>query len=99
MEDMASRANEFMDDVTTFLGLPSFDYTNVVEVGRYNVGGHRGYNTVLGESSALDKEETEKSREYRDLLDIPAELKNDLKMFYKPFNDRLFKLMGGGCPW
>lgn len=105
MEDMASRANKFMDDVTAFLGLPDFDFRNVTEVGRYNVGGHRGYNTVLGKSNAMEKEETEKlgddlnSREYRDLLDISDGLRRDLKHFYQPYNDRLFKLMGGGCPW
>ena len=104
MEDMASRANEFMDDVTAFLGLPDFDFRSVTEVGRYNVGGHRGYNTVLGNSNAMDEEEDDKidhkSREYRDLLDISDGLKKDLEQFYRPFNSRLFKLMGGGgCPW
>ncbi len=45
-EDLAETPGRSMDDVTEFLGLPKFDYTNVTNVGRYNVGGHRGYDTV-----------------------------------------------------
>ena len=42
-----------MDDVTKFLGLPKFDFTNVTNVGRYNVGGHRGYDTITKSSQKV----------------------------------------------
>ena len=45
-EDMADTPESTMENVTHFLGLPDFDFTNVTSVGRYNVGGHRGYDTI-----------------------------------------------------
>jgi hypothetical protein len=45
-EDLADAPGRTMEDVTNFLGLPEFDFTNVTNVGRYNVGGHRGYDTI-----------------------------------------------------
>eukprot|EP00581_Thalassiosira_minuscula_P018862 CAMPEP_0183718088 /NCGR_PEP_ID=MMETSP0737-20130205/11435_1 /TAXON_ID=385413 /ORGANISM="Thalassiosira miniscula, Strain CCMP1093" /LENGTH=781 /DNA_ID=CAMNT_0025947577 /DNA_START=1202 /DNA_END=3544 /DNA_ORIENTATION=- len=61
-EDMANSPNDVMDDLTKFLGLPEFDFTNVTGVGRYNVGGHRGYDTVTkspDEDIIVDEEEME----------------------------------------
>ncbi|KAL7443970.1 hypothetical protein ACHAXH_009880 [Discostella pseudostelligera] len=45
-EEMANTPESTMENVTNFLGLPEFDFTNVTNVGRYNVGGHRGYDTI-----------------------------------------------------
>ena len=45
-EDMANTPETIMESITSFLGLPDFDFENVTDVGRYNVGGHRGYDTI-----------------------------------------------------
>ena len=45
-EDLSETPDRSMDEVTKFLGLPKFDFSNVTNVGRYNVGGHRGYDTI-----------------------------------------------------
>jgi hypothetical protein len=52
-EDLSETPGMSMDDVTKFLGLPKFDFTNVTNVGRYNVGGHRGYDTITKSSQKV----------------------------------------------
>jgi len=104
-EDMADTPENAMDDVTKFLGLPEFDFANVTNVGRYNVGGHRGYDTItkshdddeddddgMAEGSVLPHQEV-------DLLAISDALMNELTHFYHPYNERLFQLIGKRCPW
>jgi hypothetical protein len=104
-----------MDDVTEFLGLPRFDYTNVTNVGRYNVGGHRGYDAITKSQKVYDnkhsqaelfamprrsKESSSSVKEDMDpLLSISDELMNELVQFYHPYNERLFRLIGKRCPW
>jgi len=52
-EDLSETPGTSMNDVTKFLGLPEFDFTNVTNVGRYNVGGHRGYDTITKSSQKV----------------------------------------------
>ena len=42
-EDMRDDAVNMLSDLSGWLGLPDFDFTDVVAEGMYNVGGHRGY--------------------------------------------------------
>lgn len=108
-EDMASTPELAMDDVTKFLGLPEFDFTSVTSVGRYNVGGHRGYDTITQDedNGEITPEEdqlqvNQESSVYTDnddLLAISDALRNELLHFYKPYNERLFRMIGKRCPW
>lgn len=99
-----------MDDVSSFLGLPDFDFRNVTSAGWYNVGGHRGYDTVtvVDEESDKDNEPTFTSPASTsttslsspiDLTSISDELMTDLLEFYRPYNERLFELIGKRCAW
>jgi hypothetical protein len=45
-EDLANAPTKTMEDVAKFLGLPEFNFEDITNVGRYNVGGHRGYDTI-----------------------------------------------------
>jgi len=110
-EDMADTPESAMDDVTKFLGLPEFDFTNVTNVGRYNVGGHRGYDSItkshdddddngVPEERALSEQDSlTQHGDDVDLLAVSDALMNELIHFYQPYNERLFLLIGKRCPW
>jgi len=103
-EEMSDNAVDAMDDVTSFLGLPEFDFQNTTSVGRYNVGGHRGYDTVTTvdeESDETDEPITtqESKSSPPDLTAISDELMTELLEFYRPYNERLFELIGKRCAW
>lgn len=88
-EDLKYRSSESMSSVTEFLGLPSFDFSEVTSAGMFNTGGNTGYDTVTkwDESAAADD------------IPISSELRNEYMEFVKPFNERLFKLIGKRCNW
>lgn len=109
-EEMGDNPSDTMDDVSSFLGLPDFDFRNVTSAGWYNVGGHRGYDTVtvVDEESDKDNEPTSTSPASTsttslsspiDLTSISDELMTDLLEFYRPYNERLFELIGKRCAW
>ncbi|KAL7531242.1 hypothetical protein ACHAXR_003934 [Thalassiosira sp. AJA248-18] len=105
-EDMANAPDGVMEDVVTkFLGLPEFDFTNVTSVGRYNVGGHRGYDTVTksqnddGNRGMAEDDMLAHHDLSPNLVAISDALMNELTHFYHPYNERLFQLIGKRCPW
>ena len=115
-EELGDTPAEAMADVTRFLGLPDFDFTNVTSAGRYNVGGHRGYDTVTTDEEIVEEiaeeiaEEEESSNEAMmgtaatnssqiDLTAVSDELMSELLEFYRPYNERLFELIGKRCAW
>jgi len=93
-EDLKERPAETMLNVSKFLGLPDFDFTDVVGEGMFNVAGHKGYD------KATPWEEVEEEKESK-LSDIPlsAALRDELLEFLKTQNERLFALAGKRCPW
>ena len=113
-ENMANTPDVVMDDVTSFLGLPEFDFTNVTGVGRYNVGGHRGYDTVTkshdgdngthgakapGSGKIVQQDSPSDATGGIDLTAISDAFRNELNQFYRPYNERLFEMIGKRCPW
>jgi len=109
-EEMGDNPANAMDDVSSFLGLPDFDFRNVTSSGWYNVGGHRGYDTVtvVDEESDEHNEPTSTSPASTsttslsspiDLTSISDELMTDLLELYRPYNERLFELIGKRCAW
>lgn len=107
-EDMADRPVKAMANVTKFLGLPEFDsWSDVTNVGRYNVGGHRGYDTITQLSDEEDEDGDDRSdggdpdvdKARMDLSSISDTLMSELVEFYRPYNERLFELIGKRCPW
>lgn len=105
-EDMANDPVKTLINVTSFLGLPEYDdWHTVTEVGRYNVGGHRGYDTITefhDEDTAAfqSPQDTSLNEDEKDeLINISDALMNELMGFYRPYNERLFQLIGRRCPW
>jgi len=103
LENLKDAPTKTMDDISTFLGLPKFDFTEVVSEGAFNVAGHRGYGEItswevikakqklLGETNIGTKSSTQ--------IPISDELKKEFLDFASVYNERLFQQMGKRCPW
>eukprot|EP00554_Chaetoceros_debilis_P012306 CAMPEP_0194116294 /NCGR_PEP_ID=MMETSP0150-20130528/26507_1 /TAXON_ID=122233 /ORGANISM="Chaetoceros debilis, Strain MM31A-1" /LENGTH=574 /DNA_ID=CAMNT_0038806979 /DNA_START=65 /DNA_END=1789 /DNA_ORIENTATION=+ len=89
-EELKNRASSSMSDLSDFLGLPSFDYTEVVSEGMYNVGNNVGYDSVT-------KWNDEKAG--KDEIQISGALRSKYLDFVQPYNDRLFEMTGKRCKW
>mmetsp|Transcript_11718 Transcript_11718/g.21316 ORF Transcript_11718/g.21316 Transcript_11718/m.21316 type:complete len:616 (-) Transcript_11718:150-1997(-) len=92
--DMRDRPVEAMDDVRQFLGLPYFNFTDVVSQGMYNVGGHQGYDKVISWEKAEHETEHVHST---DEIPISRQMRKEFLDFVKPFNERLFQQTGRRC--
>ena len=103
-EEMGDTPAKAIADVARFLGLPAFDFRNVTGIGRYNVDGHTGYDTAsaVDEESDGNEELIETSptnSSLTDLTSISDRLMSELMEFYRPYNERLFELIGKRCAW
>lgn len=94
-EDLRERANETMFNVSRFLGLPDYDFTDVVGKGMYNVAGHKGYD----KATSWEKVEEEHPEVKPEDIPLSDGLREELMAFVKPLNERLFELAGKRCPW
>lgn len=93
-EDLRKNTAESVSRVSDFLGLPKFDFNDVVSEGMFNVGGHKGYDTLTNWNSTQQK-----SHFSLDSIPISDALKQEFSEFVQPFNDRLFELTGTVCNW
>jgi len=91
-EDLRYRTADSMSDVSDFLGLPSFDFNDVVNAGPYNVGDHTGCNIITTWNSTSTAPSS-------DGIPISDELRKEYMDFVKPYNERLFELAGKRCNW
>mmetsp|Transcript_21935 Transcript_21935/g.24965 ORF Transcript_21935/g.24965 Transcript_21935/m.24965 type:complete len:619 (+) Transcript_21935:174-2030(+) len=91
-EDLKYRPSQTMSEVSDFLGLPTFDFSDVVSEGMYNVGENTGYDTA----SEWDK--TDKKTHF-DEIPISAKLREEYLSFVKPYSERLFEIAGKRCDW
>lgn len=94
-EDLKNRSAETMFNVSRFLGLPDFDFTEVVSEGMFNVAGHKGYDKSISWEEAKKEEEESQATE----VAISDDLRDELMEFLQPHNERLFALAGKRCPW
>jgi hypothetical protein len=104
-EDLHFEPAETMLNVSLFLGLPRFDYTNVTNEGMYNVGFHQGYDTLTTWDEIEKETESEHDEDDRDYanigydVEVSEELRNELMKFFQPYNEALFELIGKRCQW
>ena len=104
-EDLHYRPNDTLLELSAFLGLPEFDFTNVTNVGMYNVGFHKGYDTVTSWDAIQEKSnEDVGDHDLHDAnfgyeVNISKELRKELMNFYLPYNERLFQVSGKKCSW
>jgi hypothetical protein len=95
-EDLGDQSGSALNDLGQFLGLPSFNFSEVIAKGAYNVGGHRGYD----EEVTWDTIEQENKRDaLSQAIPLSNETMAELRTFVKPYNERLFALTGRRCRW
>lgn len=99
-EELSDMSGDPLNRLGQFLGLSSFNFSNTVTKGAYNVGGHRGYD----EETPWTEIENEKignetSPMETDEIPLSKELRNEVEDFVRPYNERLFALVGRRCNW
>jgi len=85
-------------DLARQLGLPDYDFEPVISRGAYNVGEHRGYDTATSWTEVHNETDSSGGGE-GDEIPLSNELRQELDEFLKPFNERLFSLVGKRCDW
>lgn len=95
-EELKHNGSIEMSKVSDFLGLPTFDFSGVLEEGMFNVGGNVGYDTITKWNPSTIREDLENRYGH---IPISEELKRDYLEFVQPFNERLFQLIGKRCAW
>ena len=114
-EDMRDNTADMLNRLTSWLGLPDFDFSDVVSQGMYNVGGHQGYDKATpwedvdpdaGDAGDIEPQYGMQKEDEHDLLEereenipISEELRKELLDFVRPYNERLFELTGQRCSW
>jgi hypothetical protein len=103
-EEMRDMTGAPLNKVGQFLGLPSFNFSEIVSEGAYNVGGHKGYDKVTSwETVEEEHQEEPREQQHSDTVDeeIPLsdELRAELLAFFKIHNDRLIKVVERTCKW
>jgi len=90
MEELSS-TTEAMSNVTSFLGLPDFDFSTTIANGIYNVGGR---NEGFGKRT-----KNAEVQHNRTSLPISDGLKEQVLAFVENYNQRLFSIIGRKCLW
>jgi hypothetical protein len=86
---------EVLNDLALELGLPSYNFSDVVSEGAYNVGGHRGYDKATSWQDLKHDDDNNDD----DGIPLSTELRRELEEFLQPLNERLFRLTGKRCDW
>lgn len=101
-EELKDMTGEPLNQLGQFLGLHSFNFSQIVGRGAYNVGSHRGYdNEVSWNELQVESLSNTSDSESADSEAIPLsdQVRRDLEDFVRPYNERLFKLVGRRCKW
>lgn len=101
-EDLKYRTSQTMSELSEFLGLPKFDFDDVVNKGMYNVGGNEGYDkvTTWGTQERNDDGSKEEATGNNDaIIPLSDGLKKEVLSFVEPYNERLFEISGKRCNW
>mmetsp|Transcript_19385 Transcript_19385/g.45108 ORF Transcript_19385/g.45108 Transcript_19385/m.45108 type:complete len:346 (-) Transcript_19385:166-1203(-) len=93
-EEMRDMTGESLSKVATFLGLPKFDFADIVSQGMYNVGGHKGYD----EKTSWETVEQEHNSTPTE-IPLSEEFKKEMLEFFEVHNERLFSVIGRRCNW
>jgi hypothetical protein len=94
-EELSDVTGQGVSQVADFLGLPTFNFSTVVQKGAYNVGGHQGYDKeVPWEVVANETHHSSISKS----IPLSEEVLAQVQAFVQPYNERLFALVGKRCP-
>mmetsp|Transcript_21317 Transcript_21317/g.48409 ORF Transcript_21317/g.48409 Transcript_21317/m.48409 type:complete len:322 (+) Transcript_21317:983-1948(+) len=102
-EDLRERPLEALNNVTASLGLPAFNYSDVVEKGMYNVAEHTGYDTATPwshkEGGREGGHDTVEEGAHESKIPLSPGTLKELKDMFNDHNSRLFHLVGHRCNW
>jgi hypothetical protein len=102
-EEMKDMSGEPLNRLGEHLGLPPFNFSGVVSEGAYNVGEHQGYDQITTWDTVEGEDEQKKAAvnatTSTEEIPISAEFRAELLDFFRPHNERLFKLVGRRCDW
>jgi len=104
-EDMRDNTSDMLNRLTSWMGLPDYDFSDVIAKGMYNVGGNRGYdkptpwNETDLEAGEGEADEHDLLEEREEEIPISAALRKEVLEFVRPYNERLFELTGQRCNW
>mmetsp|Transcript_28140 Transcript_28140/g.39587 ORF Transcript_28140/g.39587 Transcript_28140/m.39587 type:complete len:566 (-) Transcript_28140:1409-3106(-) len=101
-EELRDVTGEPMNELGQFLGLPSFNFSDVVGEGMYNVGFNQGYDKPTSWEDVEKAENSEDGfgrRMDKSEIPLPDDLRKEVLEFIQPYNERLFKLTGRTCNW
>lgn len=90
-EELSDQTGDALNELGTFLGLPmnQYNFSQSIASGAYNVAGHHGYDTEIPWSTIKTSTKVPLSIEFR----------KELQEFIRPYNERLFALVGRRCKW
>jgi hypothetical protein len=99
-EEMRDHSGEPINQLGQFLGLPSFNFSSTVSEGMFNVGGHEGYDKeVSWEKVEQESQGQASTDEAGTEIPLSDDFRKELEEFIRPFNERLFELIGRRCNW
>jgi hypothetical protein len=102
-EELRDLTGEPLNQLGQFLGLPPFNFSETVSGGAYNVGSHHGYDNEVS-WNALEEERLENvtgdgENAMAEEIPLSDSVRRELEDFVRPYNERLFKLVGRRCSW
>ena len=99
-DELSDVTGEPMNQLGLFLGLPSFNFSATVSAGAYNVGGYIGYDNEIPWTVVEQARSNNSTNNKRgDSIPVTEIFRQELDDFIKPYNERLFQLVGRRCEW
>jgi hypothetical protein len=95
-EELSDMSGAPLAQLASFLGLPDYNFSSIVQAGAYNVGGHKGYDEevtwdTISKENSVNKTKAE--------IPLSEDVLSELNEFIAPYNERLFSLIGKRCSW
>jgi hypothetical protein len=98
-EELKDMTGEPLNQLGKFLGLHSFNFSEIVSRGAYNVGSHHGYDNEVPWNELESEGTNNVSEGTTSTIPLSDEVRKELEDFVRPYNERLFKLVGRRCNW
>lgn len=100
-EELTDMTGEPINKLGQFLGLPSYNFSETVNRGAFNVGNHQGYDTEVSWSELEEERLSNATDDNAMEQEIPLsdDIRRELEDFFRPYNERLFNLVGRRCDW
>jgi hypothetical protein len=100
-EELSDMTGEPLNKLGQFLGLPSYNFSGTVSRGAYNVGNHQGYDVEVSwnelEEELFSNATDDNAMEQE--IPLSVDFRQELEGFIRPYNERLFELVGRRCDW